>query len=253
MVATQAGGSVMIYHEGLALLCCATATREPREGIDFFPLMCDYEERFYAAGKFPGGFIKREGRPSDTAVLISRRIDRPIRPMFPDDFHNEVQIIVTALSPGQRAGAGCLRDQRRQLRPGDQQRPVAQPDRRRAPGLCRRQVRAQPHLPRAGAKQLEPAGRRDEGPDQHDRGREQGSLDRDHHRGPAHRASAHSRDHRPDRGAGRRARQAQDGLHRRRRAGRADRQACGRTGPAAHRADHPHHQQAGPVRRHPRR
>jgi polyribonucleotide nucleotidyltransferase len=98
MVATQAGGSVMIYHDGLALLCCATATREPREGIDFFPLMCDYEERFYAAGKFPGGFIKREGRPSDTAVLISRRIDRPIRPMFPDDFHNEVQLIVTALS-----------------------------------------------------------------------------------------------------------------------------------------------------------
>jgi polyribonucleotide nucleotidyltransferase len=97
-VATQAGGSVMVFKEGLALLCCATMTREPREGIDFFPLMCDYEERFYAAGKFPGGFIKREGRPSDTAVLISRRIDRPIRPMFPDDFHNEVQIIVTALS-----------------------------------------------------------------------------------------------------------------------------------------------------------
>ena len=97
-IAQQAGGSVMIFKEGLALLCCATATREPREGIDFFPLMCDYEERFYAAGKFPGGFIKREGRPSDTAVLISRRIDRPIRPMFPDDFHNEVQIIVTALS-----------------------------------------------------------------------------------------------------------------------------------------------------------
>jgi polyribonucleotide nucleotidyltransferase len=98
LVAQQAGGSVMVYKEGLALLCCATATREPREGVDFFPLMCDYEERFYAAGKFPGGFIKREGRPSDTAVLISRRIDRPVRPLFPDDFHNEVQIIVTALS-----------------------------------------------------------------------------------------------------------------------------------------------------------
>jgi polyribonucleotide nucleotidyltransferase len=88
----------LLYKEDLALLCCATASKEPREGIDFFPLMCDYEERFYAAGKFPGGFIKREGRPSDTAVLNARRIDRPIRPMFPDDFHNEVQIIVTPMS-----------------------------------------------------------------------------------------------------------------------------------------------------------
>ena len=83
LIAKQAGGAVIIQNEGLALLCCATATRQPREGIDFFPLMVDYEERFYAAGKFPGGFIKREGRPSETAVLISRRIDRPIRPMFP--------------------------------------------------------------------------------------------------------------------------------------------------------------------------
>ena len=98
LIANQAGGSVMVFQEGLALLCCATATRGPREGVDFFPLMCDYEERFYAAGKFPGGFIKREGRPSESAVLISRRIDRPIRPMFPDDFRNEVQIVVTALS-----------------------------------------------------------------------------------------------------------------------------------------------------------
>jgi len=98
LIAKQAGGAVMIYVNGLALLCCATATREPREGIDFFPLMCDYEERFYAAGKFPGGFIKREGRPSDNAVLTARKVDRTIRPMFPDDFHNEVQVVVTAMS-----------------------------------------------------------------------------------------------------------------------------------------------------------
>ena len=98
LIAKQAGGAVMVYCEGLALLCCATATRQPREGIDFFPLMCDYEERFYAAGKFPGGFIKREGRPSENAVLTARKVDRTLRPMFPDDFHNEVQIIVTAMS-----------------------------------------------------------------------------------------------------------------------------------------------------------
>ncbi len=98
LIAKQAGGAVMIYKDGLALLCCATATREPREGIDFFPLMCDFEERFYAAGKFPGGFIKREGRPSENAVLTARKVDRTMRPMFPDDFRNEVQIIVTAMS-----------------------------------------------------------------------------------------------------------------------------------------------------------
>ena len=97
-VARQAGGSAMIFVDGLALLCCATGTKEPREGVDFFPLMVDYEERFYAAGKFPGGFIKREGRPSEVAVLTARKVDRPIRPMFPDDFHNEVQIIISAFS-----------------------------------------------------------------------------------------------------------------------------------------------------------
>jgi polyribonucleotide nucleotidyltransferase len=98
IIAKQAGGAVMVYRKGLALLCAATGSREPREGIDWFPLTCDYEERFYAAGKFPGGFIKREGRPSENAVLTSRRIDRPIRPLFPEDFHNDVQIIVTAMS-----------------------------------------------------------------------------------------------------------------------------------------------------------
>jgi len=98
LIAKQAGGAVMLYKEGLTLICAATGAREPRPGVDFFPLTVDYEERFYAAGKFPGGFIKREGRPSEQAILISRRIDRPIRPLFPDDFHNEVQIIVTAMS-----------------------------------------------------------------------------------------------------------------------------------------------------------
>src|SRR3954471_4127537 len=88
----------MVYRKGLTLLAAATGSRDPREGIDWFPLTCDYEERFYAAGKFPGGFIKREGRPSENAVLTSRRIDRPIRPLFPEDFHNDVQIIATAMS-----------------------------------------------------------------------------------------------------------------------------------------------------------
>ena len=98
LVAKQAGGAVMIYKDGLTLLCAATMAAEPREGIDFFPLVCDFEERFYAAGKFPGGFIKREGRPSEQSILISRKIDRTLRPVFPDDFRNDVQVTVTAMS-----------------------------------------------------------------------------------------------------------------------------------------------------------
>jgi polyribonucleotide nucleotidyltransferase len=97
-VAQQANGSAMVFYSGLALLATAVTAKQPREGVDFFPLMVDYEEKMYAAGKFPGGFFKREGRPSEDAVLTARRIDRPIRPLFPDYYRNDVQIIVTALS-----------------------------------------------------------------------------------------------------------------------------------------------------------
>jgi len=97
-VAAQANASLILYYDEVALLCCATMGKKPREGIDFFPLMCDYEEKMYAAGKFPGGFIKREGRPSEKAVLTSRMIDRPIRPRFPEGMRLDVQIVVTALS-----------------------------------------------------------------------------------------------------------------------------------------------------------
>ena len=97
-VAQQANGSAMVFYSGLALLATTVTAKQPRVGIDFFPLMVDYEEKMYAAGKFPGGFFKREGRPSEDAVLTARRIDRPLRPLFPDYCRNDVQIIVTALS-----------------------------------------------------------------------------------------------------------------------------------------------------------
>src|ERR1700760_460531 len=80
------------------MIAAVTASEKPREGIDFFPLTCDYEEKMYAAGKIPGGYIKREGRPSEHAVLSARQIDRPIRPLFPDGFRNDIQIIATVLS-----------------------------------------------------------------------------------------------------------------------------------------------------------
>ncbi len=92
-VANQAGGAVLLGLGETVILSTATMSQNKREGIDFLPLVCDYEERKYAVGKIPGGFIKRGGRPSDKAVLVSRLIDRPIRPLFPKGLRNDVQVI----------------------------------------------------------------------------------------------------------------------------------------------------------------
>ena len=97
-MAKQAGGAVLVRYVDTAVLVAATASKEPREGIDFFPLTVDYEEKLYSVGKIPGGFIKREGRPSESSILASRLIDRPIRPLFADGFRNDVQIVATVLS-----------------------------------------------------------------------------------------------------------------------------------------------------------
>lgn len=97
-VAQQANGSCIVEYGETTILVTATASKEPRDGIDFFPLSVNYEERLYSVGKIPGGFIKREGRPSDKAVLTSRLIDRPLRPLFPEGYRNDVQIIATVLS-----------------------------------------------------------------------------------------------------------------------------------------------------------
>ena len=97
-LARQASGSVFIRYGDTCVLVAATASNSPREGADFFPLTVDYEERMYAAGKIPGGFIKREGRPSEKATLSARLIDRPIRPLFPDGFRNDIHVVCTILS-----------------------------------------------------------------------------------------------------------------------------------------------------------
>jgi len=98
-LAKQANGSALVrYGDQNVVLAAVTASEKPREGIDFFPLTCDFEEKMYAAGKIPGGYIKREGRPSEHGVLSARQIDRPIRPLFPEGFQNDVQIITTVLS-----------------------------------------------------------------------------------------------------------------------------------------------------------
>ena len=97
-VARQAGGAVIVDMDDTVVLATVVAAKEARAGQDFFPLTVDYVEKFYAAGRIPGGFFKREGRPSEKEILTSRLIDRPIRPLFPEGFLNEVQVIVTVLS-----------------------------------------------------------------------------------------------------------------------------------------------------------
>ncbi|TCT15045.1 polyribonucleotide nucleotidyltransferase [Natranaerovirga pectinivora] len=102
-VAEQANGAALVKYGDTVVLSTATASTKPREGIDFFPLSVDYEERFYSVGKIPGGFIKREGRPSENAVLTSRVIDRPLRPLFPEDYRNDVAVVNAVLSVDQDA------------------------------------------------------------------------------------------------------------------------------------------------------
>ncbi|MBB3759333.1 polyribonucleotide nucleotidyltransferase [Xanthomonas arboricola] len=97
-IARQAGGAVIVKFDDTVLLVTAVAAKSAREGQDFFPLTVDYQEKFYAGGRIPGGFFKREGRATEKETLISRLIDRPIRPLFPEDYKNEVQIIATVMS-----------------------------------------------------------------------------------------------------------------------------------------------------------
>ena len=96
-IAGLANGNVVVKYGDTVVMVNVTASKEPKEGIDFFPLSVDYEERLYSVGKIPGSFIKREGKPSDKAILVSRAIDRPLRPLFPKDFRNDVVVIATVL------------------------------------------------------------------------------------------------------------------------------------------------------------
>src|SRR3990167_459680 len=97
-LAGLAQGAVTVTYGDTVLLATACISNRPREGIDFFPLTVDYEERLYAIGKIPGSFFRREGRPSTDAILAARLTDRPIRPLFPKGFRNDVQVIITTLS-----------------------------------------------------------------------------------------------------------------------------------------------------------
>ena len=97
LLAPQADGAVVVTMGETSVLVTAVAARSVREGVDFFPLTIDVEERMYAAGKIPGSFFRREGRPSEQAILVCRLTDRPLRPAFPDGFRNETQVVATVL------------------------------------------------------------------------------------------------------------------------------------------------------------
>ena len=97
-LAGLANGSALVRYGDTAILCCATASAAPRDGIDFLPLSVDYDEKMYSVGKIPGGFLRREGRPSEKAILTSRVIDRPVRPLFPKDLRNDVALTLTVMS-----------------------------------------------------------------------------------------------------------------------------------------------------------
>ena len=97
-MAKQANGAVLVRYGDTVVLVTAVVSAHPREGIDFFPLLVDYEEKLYAVGKIPGSFLRREGRPTENAILAARTIDRPLRPLFPEGFRNDVQVVATVLS-----------------------------------------------------------------------------------------------------------------------------------------------------------
>ena len=107
-LAKLAAGSVTVQYGDTLILAAVTASEEPRENIDFFPLMVEYREKAYAAGKIPGGFFKREGRPSEKETVSARLTDRPIRPLFPKDYQNEVQVVIFVLSSDKENDADVL-------------------------------------------------------------------------------------------------------------------------------------------------
>src|SRR3954451_12774084 len=108
LIAEQAHGAVVVRYGDTVVLVTVVGEKEPNESVDFFPLSVDYEEKMYAAGKIPGGFIKREGRPTEAATLAARLTDRPIRPLFPKGYRAEVQVIATVVSADQENDPALL-------------------------------------------------------------------------------------------------------------------------------------------------
>jgi hypothetical protein len=159
-IARQADGAVVVNMDDTVVLVTVVAKNEVKPGQDFFPLTVDYMEKTYAAGRIPGGFFKREGKPTEKETLTSRLIDRPIRPLFPDGFFNEVQVIATVMSANPGSGFRHPRPDRRLRRPGPVRPALQRPPGRRPRGLRGRPVRAQPDPGRTEGIQARPGGGR---------------------------------------------------------------------------------------------
>ena len=143
-LAELANAAVMVGYGDTRVLCCVTAAPRPRDGIDFFPLSVDFEEKLYSVGRIPGSFNRREGRPGEKGILTSRVIDRPIRPLFPSDFRNDVSVMCTVMSVDHDCTPEIAPD-RHLRRPGHLRHPLERPRGRHQGGPGGRQAGVQPH------------------------------------------------------------------------------------------------------------
>ena len=159
-IARQADGAVVATYGETNVLATVVAAKTPREGVDFLPLTVDYQEKYYAAGRIPGGYFKREGRPTEKETLVSRLIDRPIRPLFADGWRNETQVIVTTLSHDLENDPDILALVASSAALTPVGRAVHGPDRRRARRLHQQRIRAQPDARRDGREPARPRRRR---------------------------------------------------------------------------------------------
>ena len=208
-LARLAGGAVTVRYGDTLVL--GTANRsDPRPGLDFFPLTVEFEERMYAAGKIPGGFIKREARASEAATLAARLTDRPIRPLFPEGYKDDIQLVITVLSTDQENEPDVLGTDRRVGRADDQRDPVRGPGRRRPHRPDRRRVRRQPDLQRARGLGARPDRLRHARRDHDGRGGRQAPARGRHGRGHPVRPSRAPAAHRHPGAAPRGGRQAQE-------------------------------------------
>ena len=139
-MARQADGAVLATYGETTVLATVVSAKEPKPGIDFFPLTVNYQERTYAAGRIPGGYFKREGRPTEKETLISRLIDRPIRPLFADGYKNDTQVVVTVLSHDLENDPDIVAHGRGLRRPDPLRRALHGPDRRGPRRLHRRRA-----------------------------------------------------------------------------------------------------------------
>jgi polyribonucleotide nucleotidyltransferase len=213
-MAKQASGAALVTTGETVVLATAVASPDPREGIDFFPLTVDYREYTYAGGRIPGGFIKREGRPSEKEVLTCRQIDRPIRPLFPDGFRNETQVIALVFSADKENDPDVVGINAAAAALALSDIPFSATVGAVRVGRVEWRVRHQPHLRRARRHHGEHHGRRPQRRHRDDRVGRQGRDRRGHPGGHRVCARRDQEDCCRDRRAGCQGRQAQAGIYR---------------------------------------